>query len=101
MEHVHHAGPLFPPSAGLVTTRCGRRLPFTSEHFDILGDKLPEGSRLCKQCEMRQERRWRSLTKQGWFEGGKTYAQRVLVLDTRLFTSSMCRSVRKCRGSEP
>ncbi|MBU6429148.1 MAG: hypothetical protein KGR26_09080 [Cyanobacteria bacterium REEB65] len=47
---IIHRGGMVPPSTDLVRTWCGRRLPYTPRHFDILGYPLPHGARRCKIC---------------------------------------------------
>lgn len=68
MGQVIHMGGLLPPSFGPATTRCGRKLPMTRDHFLIFGVRRPNGSRLCKACEKSKSRqsllRWIRETNQ-------------------------------------
>lgn len=55
---IIHAGGLIPPSSGLFLARCGRRLPLTMDHFDIIGGTAPPKRRRCKRCAAWITKRW-------------------------------------------
>lgn len=62
-RRILHVGGLMPPAFGPMKTWCGRRLPVTPEHFDILGYEQPASARRCKICQKQLDERNR---RRGW-----------------------------------